>query len=350
MDKVSHVGQVIELPPPPPVTVTEHQVIKRWCPHCERWRTPQLDLQGQVVGQGRFGVRITSLIAYLRTTLRLPIRLIRRYLQTLHGLTISTGELVELLHRVRHGTRSAVDRLKAQARASPILHGDETGWREDGPPGYIWSFSTPGPNAVRYYEYDRSRSRLVVKRILGGTFQGVLSSDCYYAYHSYAGKHQRCWVHLLRDLHRLKEQHAQEPEVVQWAQDVRALYDDAQALLQAPVPPSQDQRERQYQRLVQQVCAWGRQYAQQPDHPCRALAQRLLRHQDELFQFVLVDGLKAANNRAERSLRPRGVMRKISGGPRSAAGRQTRLALASLFGTWQARGQNPFEECLKRLA
>ncbi len=54
---------VIDLLPPPPVLVTEHQLIKRWCPKCERWRTPVLDLRGQVVGQGRFGVRIASLLA-----------------------------------------------------------------------------------------------------------------------------------------------------------------------------------------------------------------------------------------------------------------------------------------------
>jgi len=41
--------QVIELPPPQAVEVTEHQVIKRWCPHCERWHSAKLDLRGQAV-------------------------------------------------------------------------------------------------------------------------------------------------------------------------------------------------------------------------------------------------------------------------------------------------------------
>ncbi len=279
----------------------------------------------------------------------MPVRLIRSYLQPLHGLTISTGEIVELLHRLRRTTQAAVTDLKAQARASPIVHGDEPGWREDGQPGDIWSFSTPGPAGVRYYEYDRSRSRLVVKRILGGSFTGVLSSDFYDAYNVYAGKHQRCWVHLLRDLHTLKERHAQEPEVVQWAQDVRALYDEAQARLHPVAQPSQEAREALYDQLVEDACILGRQHARQKDHPCRALATRLLRHQDALFPFVLVDGLSADNNLAERSLRPVVVMRKISGGTRSPQGSQTRMALASLFGTWQARGQNPLEACLKLL-
>lgn len=36
--------QVIDLPPPQPVEVVEHQVIKRWCAYCHRWQAPHLDL------------------------------------------------------------------------------------------------------------------------------------------------------------------------------------------------------------------------------------------------------------------------------------------------------------------
>ena len=104
------------------------------------------------------GVRIVALIAYLRTTLRLPLRRIQAYLQTIHGLHLSVRELVRLLPQVRRIGQPAVEHLKQQARASPILHADETGWREHGHNGYIWTLSTPGSQAVRYYEYDRSRA------------------------------------------------------------------------------------------------------------------------------------------------------------------------------------------------
>src|SRR6266567_3339919 len=57
---LDYTRQVIELPPPPPIEVVEHRVIKRFCPCCRRWRSPHLDLSGQVLGQGRIGVRITS--------------------------------------------------------------------------------------------------------------------------------------------------------------------------------------------------------------------------------------------------------------------------------------------------
>ena len=67
------------------------------------------------------------------------------------------------------------------------------------------------------------------------------------------------------------------------------------------------------------------------------------------YLFVLVPGLPADNNLAERSIRPVVIMRKISGGTRSEVGSATQLGLASLFATWQARGLNPFQACLQLL-
>ncbi len=69
-----------------------------------------------------------------------------------------------------------------------------------------------------------------------------------------------------------------------------------------------------------------------------------------LFVFVAVPGVPAHNNLAERSVRPLVIARKISGGTRSSKGSETRMGLASLFGTWMARQLNPFHQCLAVLA
>ena len=341
--------QVIELPPPQAVEVSEHQVIKRWCPHCGRWHSPKLDLRGQVLGQGRIGVRLVGVIACLRTRLRLPYRHIQEYLRTMHGLEISVGELVEVLHQMKREVAPALSALRKEVRASPILYSDETGWRENGQNGYVWGLSTGGPNPARYYEYDRSRARWVVERLLGKEFTGVLVTDFYAAYNVYPGRHQRCWVHLQRDLHELQEEHPHADDVIRWVQGVRALYDDAQTWLKTNHRPSQAARLTQYVALLTRLQPLGLAYAQNKDHPCQALAKRLLRHQDELFQFVLVEGLSADNNLAERSIRPLVVARKISGGTRSQHGSATRMALHSLFETWQARGLNVLHSCLQLL-
>lgn len=295
-------------------------------------------------------MRIARLVAFLALVLRGPVRRIQAYLRTLHQLTISTGEIVELLHQVRRTLQGEVDALTQQARASPILHGDETGWRENGQNGYIWAFSTPGEDAVRYCADDPSRGQHGVRRILGGQCKGHLVSDFYCGYNGYAGTHQRCWMHLLRDLHALEEAPVRDAEVLGWANDVRALSDDAQTWLQAHAQPTGEEREQQYVALTARTHNLGLQVARTKEHACQARCKRLLRHEDELFQFVLVAGLSADTNLAERSIRPLVVIRKISGGSRSPEDTKTRMALASLFETWQARGLNPFDECLRLLS
>lgn len=348
-ESIDYTREVIELPRPQPVEVIEHQVIKRWCPCCKAWRSPRLDLSGQVIGQGRMGVGIASLVAFLRTTLRTPVRPVQAYLKTLHGLELSVGEIVELAHDVRQQLQPLVEALKAEVQSSTVVHGDETGWRENGENGYVWAFATDGPAAVRYFEYDRSRGHWVPKRILGADFRGWLVADFYAAYNLIPGPHQRCWTHLLRDLHTLKEAYAEEADVLEWSAAVRRSYDEGCAWLDGHPTPMRSERQVEYMRLYQQTCALGEQYALKYDHPCNGLAKRLLRHQDELFQFVLVPGLPPDNNLAERSIRPLVVIRKISGGSRSDRGTKTRLGLASLFHTWAARGLNPFTECLNAL-
>jgi len=299
------------------------------------------------------GVRIASLIAYLRTTLRLPVRLIKEYLLTVHNLLLSTGEITDLLHRVAETeqVQKATAQIHTCVRSSPIVHGDETAWREEGQNGYVWLFATP--QGERYYEYDRSRAGAVARRILGSEYKGTLVTDFYAAYNDFAGEHQRCWAHLLRDLHQLKEEHKDNQEVLGWAGELRALYDQAQALVRGPAPPTAHEREALYAQLVQATGELARKYANAKEHsayPCHTLSKRLLLHLDGLFQFVRQPGLSADNNLAERSVRPVVVMRKISGGSQSVRGSRTRMMLASLFGTWRAKGLNPFSECLALLS
>ncbi len=342
--------QVIELPAPPPIEVTEHVVYHGWCSQCGTWREAPLDVSKQVVGHGRFGVKIASLIAYLRTVMRLPVRQIQAYLASLHGLQISSGEIVDLSQRVKAQMEPTLLTLKQQIRASPAVQADETGWREDGINGYVWSVSTP---ELRYYEYHHSRSSKVIKQILGEVFQGVLGSDFYAAYNIYEGLHQRCWVHLLRDIRELKKLHPDDAALQQWAKDVKAIY--LQALAYAgpettlPAAKQEALRRRQqhaYEHDLWQVCA---PYA----HTCRpmhTLCERVERFLPELFVFVAVPGVPAHNNLAERSVRPLVIARKISGGTRSPKGSDTRMGLFSLFGTWAAQGLNPFLQCLAILS
>ena len=97
----------------------------------------------------------------------------------------------------------------------------------------------------------RAGAKRVVEEVLGDEFEGVLVSDFYGAYNVYQGPHQRCWTHLLRDIHQLKEQHPQDLVLARWAHAVvREVYDHAQAY---PEPgPNLPETVRRAQRVEQQ--------------------------------------------------------------------------------------------------
>lgn len=342
--------QVIEIPPPPPVEVTEHVVYHGWCTECGKWREAPLDMSAEVMGQGRMGVKITSVIAYLRTVMRLPVRQIQAYLETLHGLKISVGEIVEVTHRLIKEMEPTLAALKQAIRGSPAVQADETGWREDGQNGYIWSVSTP---TVRYYEYHHSRGREIVEVLLGKDYQGVLGSDFYAAYNIHQGLHQRCWIHLLRDGHELKKQYPDDAGVQQWFKELKALYERALSYVgpDPALPPAKQEAARRkqqhaYEQELMQLCA---PYVR-TSVPMHTLCERVERFLPELFVFVAILGVPSHNNLAERSVRPLVIARKISGGSRSPKGSDTRMALFSLFGTWAAQSLNPFLQCLTSLS
>ena len=206
--------EVIDLPLVP-VQVTEHVYVARTCPLCQRRCVPSAQLQGVVLGKQRLGVNLVSLIAALREEARLPWRTIQWYLGTVHGLHLSLGALVDAAGKVAGRAQSELAGIVERIRGSPVVHADETGWREDGHNGYVWT--------LRPSDTSCGGDATVVDEVLGEEFAGVLVSDFYAAYH-HDGPKQRCWAHLLRDVHDLRVLYPKDDRLSRWAGAVHQLY------------------------------------------------------------------------------------------------------------------------------
>lgn len=342
--RVKWTREVIEVPPPSPVTVTEHVYLMRYCPRCGKARTPAAALAGVVVGHSRLGVGLLSLIATLREAGRWPFRTIQWYLATFHGLHLSVGALVGALKQVATAGGELVAGILGQIRRGAVINADETGWREDGQNGYVWCFTTPEAQ----YFVRAKRTKAVVDEVLGDRFDGVLVSDFYAAYDHYPGVQQRCWAHLLRDADDLLVRHPTDPALAAWVAGLHDLY--RRALATARGPTAAALRHAAKRTYEAEVRALAQPYAGQAGAPQRVLCQRILGYLTALFEFVLDPAIPATNNAAERALRHLVTCRKISGGTRSAAGSDTRMALATMFGTWRAERRNPYDACRQLLA
>ena len=324
-----------------PVEVVEHVYIERRCPLCSKRNVPAVELEGLAMGKSRLSTSTMAMIAAMREVGRMPLRAIQWHLQVLHNLKLSLGEIVRVLHKVAEKAKPELEHLRETLRASSVVHADETGWRQNGVNGYVWSFSTA---RLRYYLRRASRGSEVVREVLGEEFGGVLVSDFYSAYNFLDGPHQRCWVHLLRDVHELTEHHPQDEALARWAGAVHELYLEAKAYAKENRDAPKTERVSARWAFEARLLAVATPYLK-ADVPQRVLCQRIDRFLAELFTFVELPAVPSDNNAAERAIRPQVVARKISGGTRSPKGSATKTTLATIFATWQLQGLNPFLQC-----
>jgi transposase len=344
---VAYTRQVIDIPVTS-YTVTEHVVFRRWCLKCHKQVLPTVDLSDSTVGKKRIGVNLAAKITTMRDRLRLPIGMIKAYVKMFHNLSLSEGEIVKILDLIAKKGKPSYDNLLEQIRKSDSIHADETGGRQNGVNGYFWSFSTEN---IHYLMYRKSRGKTVVEEVVGedsGKFNGVLTTDFYAAYNTYAGFHQRCWVHFLRDIHALKQEYKKHPPLNMWAKSVKQLYEEAKAY-SGPDPnlriglqtEERLKKQREFEQRLKTICM---PYVKK-DTPMSTLAARAVTFLPELFVFIRFPNVSSDNNPAERIIRHTVVARKISGGTKTAKGSETKTILTSLFDTWQLQNLNPFEQC-----
>lgn len=336
---VKHRREVLEVVLQPMV-VTEHVYLERCCGTCQRRVLPSVALDGLVIGRSRLGVGLVSLIALLREELRLPVAAIQRYLASVHACRLSVGGIMGALGQVARAGQAAHDRILAAIRASPVIHADETGWREDGVNGYTWTFSTP---TACLYTHGRRNKGMVDTTLTGAV--GTLVTDFYAAYDHYPGVQQKCWAHLWRDIRDLERDHPTDERLAAWVTEVATIYRDATGFSH-PCERARMAERRALMARLAQVCT---PFLTDETAPQARLCRRIEKYLPSLFTFVVDPAVPPTNNAAERSLRHLVVSRKISGGTRSEHGTQTKLTLASLFTTWRLRGLDPLVACRQML-
>ncbi len=286
--------EVIDLPQVP-VQVTEHVYIARICPRCRRHWTPRAATDDVALGKQRLGVNIISLIAALREEARLPVRTIRWYLDAVHGLRLSLGAIVAATHQVARKAQAVVAGILEHIRGSPVVHADETGWREDGHNGYVWTFSTP----TQRYFLRRGRGKTVVDEVLGDEFCGCWSAistpptttttvPSNAAGPTCCGTSTTCAPAT--------------PMTRHWPGGPTPSTGFTTGPKPALIPRPSRRRTAQL-ALERQLLAICQPFLDDPSATQARLCRRIERHLKELFVFVAEPAAPSDNNAAERSLR-----------------------------------------------
>jgi len=258
---------------------------------------------------------------------------------------ITPGGLVQMWQRLQELLYGWYEQIQQEALDSAVLHGDETGWRNDGQTNWLWCF---GNQHLTYYLIDRSRGSPALAKFFVQEFAGTLVTDFWGAYNAVAcAARQTCLVHLLRELEQTENYKSPGDEWPAFAKKLRRLVGDAIRLWRRKPELTAEtyasRRDCLHRRLAELVDGpWA-------DPHARRLVKRLRRHQDDLFTFLDQAGVPFDNNHAERSIRPAVILRKNSYGNRSQRGADCQAVLMSVFRTLKQRGHDPIQTVVEAI-
>jgi Transposase IS66 family/zinc-finger binding domain of transposase IS66 len=283
----------------------------RYRRHIYRCRACQRTCQGRgdlELPGAHLGPRARLLTCYSRAHLGISLGKTRDLLHDFFGLTVSRAGLLGHLRWGGTLFEPVVEELLQRLRNSPVVQGDETGWRINGQTAWAWCFRDP---SLALFLIDRHRSRDVLVRVLGESFAGTLVSDFYAAYSGLDCPKQRCLVHLLRELAKLREE-LPGPSVRAFIQPLITLFQDAIQL-----GKERDQRSRKAFAQARQAILDRFDdllLNSRSRHPeCLRIWRRLFQHCDELFTFLNDPRVPADNNGCERDIRSLAAARNDGG-------------------------------------
>jgi transposase len=283
----------------------------RYRRHIHRCRCCQRTCQGRgdlELPGAHIGPRARLLTCYSRAHLGISLGKTRDLLHDFFGLTVSRAGLLGHLRWGGALFEPVVEELLDRLRHSPVVQGDETGWRINGQGAWAWCFRDP---TLAIFLIDKHRSRGVLIRVLGESFAGTLVSDFYAAYNGLDCPKQRCLVHLLRELAKLREEvpwqsvRAFIQPLITLMQDAMALGKDRPQYTEAAFGAARDAIQRRFDDLLLNC--------RSTNADCLRIWKRLFRHCDELFTFLDDPRVPADNNGSERDIRSLAAARNDGG-------------------------------------
>ena len=325
--------QVLDVPPITPV-VTEYRLFAGICEACGRRHRGALR---EGVPCGMLGPRLMAMVAVLSGHYHLGKRNVVEMLEDLMGVELCLGTVSNVEARVSAALEEAVEEAKRFVAEQPVVHMDETGWKQGRKKAWLWTAVT---SSVVVFAVRFSRGAKVVKEMLGEFFRGLLVSDRWSAYNWLdPRRRQLCWAHLMRDFFKISERSGEAGKIgTQLLEQAHKMFGLWHKMRDGPMDRPTFQGN--VQPIREAIETLLRQGASCGHAKTRRTCKRILKRKAALGTFVDVPGVDPTNNAAERAVRPAVLWRKQSFGTQSERGSEFVERLLTVCGTCKLQGRN----------
>jgi hypothetical protein len=213
-----------------------------------------------------------------------------------------------------------------------LVHADETKGVVKGGGHYVWVLTNLTSVA---YVYAETREAAILDDLLRG-FNGVLVSDFYAAYDAVPFAHQKCLIHLMRDINEGVLKNPFNEELTWIARGFGALLREIVETIDTYGLKARHlhKHKRSASNFIEKVVALNC-----TTEPGRALTKRFDKNRDKLFTFLDYDNVPWNNNNAEHAVHAFVKLRNamVTSTPK---GTKEYAVLLSIEQTLKYRGQN----------
>lgn len=310
-----------DIPLPLQKIVIKHEVEVGYCSVCRR------QSEGCPIPSKKsiLGATVKKYVCILGIASRLSHSQIQDHLKDVFTLSVSIGEIGNILAEEADNLRPEYQGLKESVLNQSGTHYDETGWKvqkeEQGK--FAWVAAGTDNNDT-VFSLGRSRGKGNIEDIGKGK---VGISDDYGAYKNSFLEHQLCWAHphrKLRDLAESGEFDEKKKQIRETYEQFSNLYRKIRKTIGMNVS---SYLKKKFQMDFNQLA----EKRTLDPIPLTKIKVSLQRNKEKYFTFLRHPGIPIDNNKAERCLRHLVIKRRTSFGSKTQRGAETTSILASVI-------------------
>lgn len=319
-------------------SVTKQRIETGFCKHCRKWRSA-IPMQKQVCCLGE---NVRRRIVYCITVLGMTFEKVERDLRDTFGITLGNGEMTNILTTEAAKLLPEYHDIDARIRGSPCTHLDETGWpvQKEGEGRWGWvKTASNTPDTV--FRLGRSRGKGNAKALIHDRDQPTVTDD-YAAYDDCSDKHGLCWAHPKRKFQDLAESRMLTDRRRQHCRTFYERFCNLFTIVKVIVDSPYDRKARatKAETFRQEIAELAILDNSDPKK-LATLKTTFLENTERYLLCVKEPNIPMTNNKAERSIRPLVIKRKLSFGSKTQKGADVMSILLSVcLTTWWSKPRN----------
>ena len=329
-------ASVTDMPQAAQPEVKSYAVEVRRCERCgQRVRGQHADVAPDQYGATahRVGPRVKAAAHTMHYGMGVPVRKLPAILREFTGIQVTQSALTQDALKKSEGVvGNAYQELRSGVATAAAVYTDDTGWRIHGQTAHLMTFDTDQATVFQIRPRHRNQE---VRELVPADYAGVMVTDrgkSYDAEELLGVQQQKCLDHLKENINEVLERKAGRAR--SFGLKLKGILQQARQLWRDQRVGKAEEFQSEVERFEAELTTHLRPRILKDKDNQRLLDGIGLQHdRGRVLLFLHNPAIEPTNNRAERSLRPAVIVRKLSHGSKNERGAEAFARFTSVIQT-----------------